>query len=290
MRACFNIASGQDICSHGCAVAGKHGVPSLEGSVPPFLCRARGAFTLVELLVVIAIIAVLAALLLPALARSKAAGQAAGCRSNLHQIGLGLTMYVAEYRQYPFYEVWGGPGQTNWSLWPDSIQPFTAAGYTNGVYQCPAYRGLTLEHISGDVLGPGCWGSYAYCVAEELTISPVFPWGQRLGGYAGKPTQENAVLKPCDMYAIADARQANDAPPYTSPYPWGFSWFSNERFPSSLIESTAEPHPGGYNIVLCDGHIEGVKRVKLFEKSDQWSRRWWCDNQPHTEVWPNYPP
>ncbi len=52
------------------------------------------AFTLIELLVVIAIIGLLAALLLPVTGRTKEAGRAAVCISNLHQIGLALQIYV----------------------------------------------------------------------------------------------------------------------------------------------------------------------------------------------------
>jgi len=54
------------------------------------------AFSLIELLVTIAIIATLAALILPALGRAKESGRATVCRSNLHQIGLALQIYVGE--------------------------------------------------------------------------------------------------------------------------------------------------------------------------------------------------
>jgi prepilin-type N-terminal cleavage/methylation domain-containing protein/prepilin-type processing-associated H-X9-DG protein len=63
----------------------------------------RLAFTLIELLVVIAVIAILAALLLPTLRRAKEAGRSAVCMSNLHQIGLGLQVYVGDHRNHlPF--------------------------------------------------------------------------------------------------------------------------------------------------------------------------------------------
>ncbi len=55
--------------------------------------RAKRAFTLIELLVVIAIIAILAALLLPALARAKAAAQATTCGSNVRQLSFGWLVY-----------------------------------------------------------------------------------------------------------------------------------------------------------------------------------------------------
>ena len=64
------------------------------------------AFTLIELLVVIAIIAILASLLLPALARAKQAAHSAVCKSNLHQWGLALQMYLGDFGKYPPYSMW----------------------------------------------------------------------------------------------------------------------------------------------------------------------------------------
>src|SRR5690349_12661425 len=96
----------------------------------------RGAFTLLELLVVIAVIAILAALLLPALGRAKLASRTAACKSNLHQLGLALRMYVDDFQKYPRY--WDARGTVSGgrpSHWDFKLTRFTGGSFR--VFDCP---------------------------------------------------------------------------------------------------------------------------------------------------------
>jgi prepilin-type N-terminal cleavage/methylation domain-containing protein len=109
--------------------------------------RARG-FTLVELLVVIAIIAILAALLLPALVQAKANAHSAKCKSNLRQIGFGISMYTSDNHAYatyaPFWTIPASPTQpahsaTGPSIWRALMNPYLANAFhvTPGVSYGP---------------------------------------------------------------------------------------------------------------------------------------------------------
>jgi prepilin-type N-terminal cleavage/methylation domain-containing protein/prepilin-type processing-associated H-X9-DG protein len=60
----------------------------------------RGAFTLIELLVVIAVIALLIGILLPALASARGSGRSVKCMSNQRQIGLAMSMYANDKKDF----------------------------------------------------------------------------------------------------------------------------------------------------------------------------------------------
>ena len=72
---------------------------------------SRGGFTLIELLVVILIIGILIALLLPAVQAAREAARMAGCRSNMHQLGIALHAFHDVHKQFPPAITGTGPGQ-----------------------------------------------------------------------------------------------------------------------------------------------------------------------------------
>ena len=247
----------------------------------PFLARDNGrrpgrAFTLIELLVVIAIIAVLAALLLPALARSKAAAVAIGCRSNLRQIGLGLGMYVTDNRTYPLWRegtyVVGGAVATNWDL---LLLP-SVAGNRN-VFLCRARKStalwtnvLTFNPSYGyNALGTGRF-------QEDESLSDALGLGGTSdagGGLASNPLLENRVVVPADMMAIGDyielAAQEGEI-------------LGGLNVPDGYIASR---HNGGGNVVFCDGHVEFGKQTNWMMAAVGPRLRWNNDHQPHPETW-----
>ena len=105
-------------------------------------------FTLIELLVVIAIIAILAALLLPTLASAKSQAQKTQCMNNNKQLGLAMTMYSNDNKDYIAYPNWNAPwtfanGQPipGWLYLPvdDAPPNLDAAPYT--VFPTQAYQG-----------------------------------------------------------------------------------------------------------------------------------------------------
>jgi prepilin-type processing-associated H-X9-DG protein len=119
-----------------------------------------------------------------------------------------------------------------------------------------------------------------------------------------RPIGESEVAIPSDMIAIGDASIWWDMPP--SGYNFcgnddmgnGFndlvSWYGpdlqgqgrsspNERDPRPWIRRR---HNQRWNIVFCDGHVENLRNLQLWDyRSDTVLMRWYRDHRPHRDLW-----
>ncbi|RME94499.1 MAG: DUF1559 domain-containing protein [Verrucomicrobia bacterium] len=103
-------------------------------------------FTLVELLVVLAVLGILAALLLPALASARAAGQRAACVSNLRQMGVALHAYADDWNDRLPFGPKAPPFTNPGNFYPSTGAPTSLVSMWGGR---PVGLGLLLDGYLG---------------------------------------------------------------------------------------------------------------------------------------------
>ena len=242
--------------------------------------RSRSGFTLIELLVVISIIAILAALLLPVLAKGKAAAHSARCKSNLHQLGIALKLYSDEYQKYPLCAAMTATPGGSYSLWDGRILPFAANN--RDLFLCPTEYAATKW--TNNATKPQRNPCYGYNMAGSGSYptsgnSLGLDGGASRGVGGGRWLSENQVKVPSDMIAAADCR----------PKSGGADNDLDDLFPINLLAELGPRHNNGENIVFCEGHVEYAKHTVWLEKTDRARQRWNNDHQPHPETWSNNP-
>ena len=270
------------------------------------------AFTLIELVVVIAIIAILAALLLPALNRAKSAADSAVCKSNLRQIMVGLCTYTQQEGLYPRGDEFYGELQpfTGVSYPPDNYVfnyakgTISYLGPPRSIYACPGYNRVRgrFAGFSNGVWQFQAFGSYGYNIAGFS-----FQNGLGLGGFINAnglwvKTTESQVIRPSDMIAFGDATLWVGKTPVGGDPELEIGFLTTasglsvslnkenlqgEPAGDPAVQATAQRHGRRWNIGFCDGHVENLKAIKLFDSTNPAvTRRWNKDNQPPTHVTP----
>lgn len=196
-----------------------------------------GAFTLIELLVVIAIIAILAAILLPVLSAARERAWTTQCKSNLHQIGMGMNLYATD--NHSLYPESGGTilwdqidPQTQMHGWMQQILPYTQS--TN-VDRCPKDMRGWFSYFNGARAAMIAASTYASVDTRQIRFAA------------------NYVLSGDTLWTGLDDLDPHDA--------------DKDDYSQNCVggEDNGDPyvdwqvHSQGQNILFSDGHVKWYK-------------------------------
>ena len=255
--------------------------------IPFYKHRTRGvlkihsarewAFTLIELLVVIAIIAILAAMLLPALARAKQAAQITKCLNNLHQIGFGLHLYLADNMEtLPPFDTsqFGETGWTNyaaalggqdpspaWATWFRAAANRHLAKYVPApeAFHCPEDKGLDTISLGFPLARPSCYGTMGCSYELNGLIHSD-------ADYLAAQSPNNNLCGQKESWVPLPARfiMMHEG----AGYPWNNLFFHWHGGNGNLITNVIDdPTPFIAPTLFVDGHVQACNFTSAFKDS-----------------------
>ncbi len=208
--------------------------------------KIGGGFSLVELLVVISIVALLISLIMPSFGKARETAKLVQCRSNLHQLSVATSVYVADFKQVV-------PSSFRAALVADPLNKYLSQ--TNLTQKgCPGKGGVGMDTAA----------NWSYTISDSFRFDTVgWPyWG---------PIRMEKVKKPSQSILGLDcAVQTNYSPTH-----YETQTLSDGRHAGE-----------GLNFVFPDGHTEylkgGPKDATNFYPQAEWRFRFPSHNSPQS--------
>lgn len=254
---------------------------------------ARKGFTLVELLVVIGIIALLISMLLPSLAKARAAANQVVCQSNLRQIYIGVQMYRNAYKDwFPETIQWLPTSGSTWDFpasWFNAIPqvmglpPMGAASnfyYTVPPYPVKFFRCPTESAVSDQ---PCTYGANPWLQEWAMGLANIpggfdSDIGIKVSQIINMRILDQAgVLHPWqDVPYIMDAYYMQDTLAFVwrydnvRSYSTVWSFVGGLPFVAENARAASNPHNKGMNVLCLDGHVRAVRANDSLYKKAPW--------------------
>lgn len=240
--------------------------------------RTHTAFTLIELLVVVSIIGLLVSILLPSLAHARLLARSTVCKSNLKQLGLGMTLYREEEGNYPAHQWYVGDAADTRIRWFNAMADIVA-GYK--VQGCP--------QVSNWEVGRNNSYGYNYKYigsTRDNNIGPTAPFERFPVRSVENPTETIAFgdsdgtgWKKAHVNGVNDPDMIGNHG-YTLD-PTYIPDFSLQTYSGGVQESYAwkdyrtyisTRHPGdSSNLCFLDNHVESMPPEKVYIDNRYWN-------------------